>query len=95
MLVHLFVILVAWSDNFFTGIPILDRFLAQPGSPGFSFFFSFFLSCPPFFLAFFLVHPYGLCGGILLSPVKPLDYVKKIGKFRMEIPPKNLTRLQG
>ena len=37
----------------------------------------------------------GLGGGILLSPVNPLDYVKKIGKYKMEIPPKNLIRLQG
>ena len=55
-------------------------------------FLSLFLS---FFLSFFPLHPYGLGGGISLSPVNPLDYVKKIGKFNMEIPPKNLTRLQG
>ena len=49
----------------------------------------------PLFFSFFLVHPYGLGGGMSLSPVNPLDYVKKIGKFKMEIPPKYLTRQQG
>ena len=47
------------------------------------------------FLSFFLVHPYKLAGGITLSPVNPLDYGKTIAKFKMEITPKNLTRLQG
>ena len=82
--------LVAWSVFFCWN---LRFFLAQPGSPefpGFSFSLSLSLA-----LSFFLVHPYGLGGGISLSPVNTLDYVKKIGKFKMEIPPKNLTRLQG
>ena len=41
--------LVAWSD-FFAGIAILGRFLAQPDSPGFtgfSFSLSLSPSCPP------------------------------------------------
>ena len=45
-----------------------------------------------FFLSFFLVHPYRLGGGISLR-VNPLDYVKNIGKFKMEIPPKKLIRI--
>ena len=66
-------------SDFFAGIPILGCFLAQPVSLGFT------------GLSFFLFYPYGL--GV--SPVNPLDYVKKIGKYKMENPPKNLTRLQG
>ena len=68
--------------------------MAQPDSPGFTRFTGF---CFPLSLAlsFFLVLPYRLAGGISLSPVDPLDYVKKIDKFKIEIPPKNLTRLQG
>ena len=71
MLLGLFVILVALQAGqiFFAGISILGRFLAQLGSPGFPGF--------SFSLSFFLVHPYGLGGGISLSPVNPLDYVKK------------------
>ena len=46
--------LVARSDYFFAGIPILGRFLGQPVSLGFTGFsfslslsLSFFFSCPP------------------------------------------------
>ena len=91
MLVGLFVILVTRSDFFFAEMSLLGHLFAQPGSPGF-FFPSLFLSS---FLSFFLVHPYGLGGEISLSPVSPLDYVKQIGKFKMEISPKNLMRIQG
>ena len=51
-----------------------------------SFSLFFFLSCPPLQAGW---------RDILLSPVIPIDYVKKIGKFRMEIPQKNMIRIQG
>ena len=42
--------LVAWSDFFFAGIPILGCFFGSTSKSGIYgiFFFSFFLSCPPF-----------------------------------------------
>ena len=92
MLLQLFVTLVALLPCslvrfFFAAISILGRFWLNQVVRDFWDFLSLFLS-------FFLVHPYGLGGGISLSAVNPLDYVKKIGKFKMEIPPKNLTRQQ-